>query len=402
MNRIFLDYASTTPTDPEVVEAMLPYYSERFGNPSSIYSLGQEAKSAIENAREKIASLLGAKREEIIFTSGGTESNNFALKGIVYANENKGNHIITSAIEHHAIIAPCKFLEKRGFDVTYLPVDKYGLINPDDVRKAITNKTILISIAHSNNEVGTIEPIEKIGNIAQEYDIYFHTDAVQSFGHIPVDVNDLNVNLLSISAHKLYGPKGVGALYVRKGTKLTSFLHGGDQERRRRASTENVPAIVGFGKAVEIARDRMNEEAKQLEALRDKLIKGIFEKIDHVRLNGHPAQRLPNNVNVAFEFVEGESMLLNLDMEGIAASTGSACSSASLEPSHVLLALGLPHEIAHGSLRFTFGRYTKDEDIDYVLEVLPKIVEKLRSMSPLYKKENKVTNFSSKSVKENC
>jgi len=401
MNRIFLDYASTTPTDPEVVEAMLPYYSERFGNPSSIYSLGQEAKSAIENAREKIASLLGAKREEIIFTSGGTESNNFALKGIVYANENKGNHIITSAIEHHAIIAPCKFLEKRGFDVNYLPVDKYGLINPDDVRKAITNKTILISIAHSNNEVGTIEPIEKIGKIAQEYDIYFHTDAVQSFGHIPVDVNDLNVNLLSISSHKLYGPKGVGALYIRKGTKLTSFLHGGDQERRRRASTENVPAIVGFGKAVEIARDRMNEEAMQLEALRDKLIKGIFEKIDHVRLNGHPAQRLPNNVNVAFEFVEGESMLLNLDMEGIAASTGSACSSASLEPSHVLLALGLPHEIAHGSLRFTFGRYTKNEDIDYVLEVLPKIVEKLRSMSPLYKKENKVTNFSSKSAKEN-
>ena len=401
MNRIFLDYASTTPTDPEVVEAMLPYYSERFGNPSSIYSLGQEAKSAIENAREKIASILGAKREEIVFTSGGTESNNFALKGIVYANENKGNHIITSAIEHHAIIAPCKFLEKRGFDVTYLPVDKYGLINPDDVRKAITNKTILISIAHSNNEVGTIEPIEEIGKIAQEYDIYFHTDAVQSFGHIPVDVNDLNVNLLSISAHKLYGPKGVGALYVRKGTKLTSFLHGGDQERRRRASTENVPAIVGFGKAVEIARDRMNEEAKQLEALRDKLIKGIFEKIDHVRLNGHPAQRLPNNVNVAFEFVEGESMLLNLDMEGIAASTGSACSSASLEPSHVLLALGLPHEIAHGSLRFTFGRYTKNEDIDYVLEVLPKIVEKLRSMSPLYKKENKVTKFSSKSAKEN-
>jgi len=401
VKRIYLDYAATTPTDPEVVEAMLPYYSERFGNPSSIYSLGQEAKSAIENAREKIASLLGAKREEIIFTSGGTESNNFALKGIVYANENKGNHIITSVIEHHAIIAPCKFLEKRGFDVTYLPVDKYGLINPDDVRKAITNKTILISIAHSNNEVGTIEPIEKIGKIAQEYDIYFHTDAVQSFGHIPVDVNDLNVNLLSISAHKLYGPKGVGAIYIRKGTKLTSFLHGGDQERRRRASTENVPAIVGFGKAVEIARDRMNKEAKQLEALRDKLIKGIFEKIDHVRLNGHPAQRLPNNVNVAFEFVEGESMLLNLDMEGIAASTGSACSSASLEPSHVLLALGLPHEIAHGSLRFTFGRYTRNEDIDYVLEVLPKIVEKLRSMSPLYKKENKVTNFSSKSAKEN-
>ena len=402
MNRIFLDYASTTPTDPEVVEAMLPYYSERFGNPSSIYSLGQEAKSAIENAREKIASLLGAKREEIIFTSGGTESNNFALKGIVYANENKGNHIITSAIEHHAIIAPCKFLEKRGFDVTYLPVDKYGLINPDDIRKAITNKTILISIAHSNNEVGTIEPIEEIGRIAREHNAYFHTDAVQSFGHIRVNVDDLNVNLLSVSAHKLYGPKGIGALYIRKGTKVIPFMHGGDQERKRRASTENVPAIVGFGKAVEIARDRMKKEAKQLEALRDKLIKGIFEKIDHVRLNGHPAQRLPNNVNVAFEFVEGESMLLNLDMEGIAASTGSACSSASLEPSHVLLALGLPHEIAHGSLRFTFGRYTKDEDIDYVLEVLPKIVEKLRSMSPLYKKENKVTNFSSKSVKENC
>ncbi|MCK4296973.1 MAG: cysteine desulfurase NifS [Candidatus Marinimicrobia bacterium] len=401
MNRIFLDYASTTPTDPEVVKVMLPYFTERFGNPSSIYSLGQEARAAIEGTRGKIAVALGAKSKEIIFTSGGTEGNNFAIKGVAYANEHKGNHIITSSVEHHAVIEPCKFLEKRGFIVTYLPVDKDGLVNPDDVRKAITNKTILISIMHANNEVGTIEPIEEIGRIAREHNVYFHTDSVQSFGHIPVDVNDLNVDLLSVSAHKLYGPKGIGALYIRKGTKVIPFMHGGDQERKRRASTENVPGIIGFGKAVEIASTYMNEEAKMLTTLRDKLVKGIFAKIDHIRLNGHPTQRLPNNVNFAFEFVEGESILLSLDMEGIAASTGSACSSSSLEPSHVLLALGLPHEIAHGSLRFTFGRYTKNEDIDYVLEVLPKIVEKLRSMSPLYKKKNKVTNFSSKSAKEN-
>jgi len=386
MKRIYLDYAATTPTAPEVVEAMLPYFTDRFGNPSSIHSFGQEGKAAIEEAREKIANLIGAKQEEIIFTSGGTESNNSALKGVAYANQHKGNHIITTPLEHHAIIEPCNFLEKSGFKVTYLPVDKDGLLNPEEVKKAITTKTILISAMHANNEIGTIEPIAEIGRIARERDIYFHTDAVQTFGHLPINVDELNVNLLSISAHKLCGPKGMGALYVKKGTRMVSFMHGGEQERRRRASTENVPAIVGFGKAVEIAEEKMEEEAKELTILRDKLIKGIFEKIDHVCLNGHPTKRLPNNINVSIEFVEGESMLLNLDMEGIAASTGSACSSSSLEPSHVLLALGLSPELAHGSLRFTLGRYTKEEEIDYVLEILPKIVDKLRSMSPLYKK----------------
>ena len=386
MKRIYLDYAATTPTAPEVVEAMLPYFTDRFGNPSSIHSFGQEGKAAIEEAREKIANLIGAKQEEIIFTSGGTESNNSALKGVAYANQHKGNHIITTPLEHHAIIEPCNFLEKSGFKVTYLPVDKDGLLNPEEVKKAITTKTILISAMHANNEIGTIEPIAEIGRIARERDIYFHTDAVQTFGHLSINVDELNVNLLSISAHKLCGPKGVGALYVRKGTRMVSFMHGGEQERRRRASTENVPAIVGFGKAVEIAEEKMEEEAKELTILRDKLIKGIFEKIDHVCLNGHPTKRLPNNINVSIEFVEGESMLLNLDMEGIAASTGSACSSSSLEPSHVLLSLGLSPELAHGSLRFTLGRYTKEEEIDYVLEILPKIVDKLRSMSPLYKK----------------
>jgi cysteine desulfurase len=389
VKRIYLDYAATTPTDPEVVKAMLPYFSDRFGNPSGIYSFGREGKAAIEEAREKIAVLLGANREEIVFTSGGTESDNFALKGVAYANQDKGNHIITSSIEHHAVIEPSKFLEKRGFRVSYLPVDKEGLVNPGDVKKAITDKTILISVMQANNEIGTIEPIREIGKIAREKEICFHTDSVQSFGCLPLNVDDLNVDLLSISGHKLYGPKGVGALYVRKGTRITSFMHGGDQERRRRASTENVPAIVGFGKAVEIAGKKMDEEAKKLVLLRGKLMKGIFEKIKHVRLNGHPLKRLPNNVNVSIEFVEGESLLLNLDLEGIAASTGSACSSSSMEASHVLLALGLSPEVAHSSLRLTLGRYTREEDIDYVLEVLPGIVKKLRSMSPLHKKTKK-------------
>lgn len=391
--RIYLDYAATTPTDPEVVKAMSPYFTDKFGNPSSIHSFGQEGKAAIEEAREEIASLLNAKQEEIIFTSGGTESNNLALKGVAYANSSKGNHIITSSIEHHAVIEPCKFLEKNGFRVSYLAVDKEGLVNPEDVRKVITDETILISVMHANNEIGTIEPTAEIGKIAREQDIYFHTDAVQAFGHLPTNVDEFNVDLLSVSAHKLCGPKGVGALYVRKGTRMISFMHGGEQERRRRASTENVPGIVGFGKAVEIAKNSMNEEAKKLSILRDKLINGIFEKIEHVRLNGHPTKRLRNNVDVSIEFIEGESMLLNLDMEGIAASTGSACSSSSLEASHVLLALGLAPELAHGSLRFTLGRYTEEEEIDYVLEILPTIVEKLRSMSPLYKtsyKDNSV------------
>ena len=386
MKKIYLDYAATTPTDPEVLKIMLPYFTDRFGNPSSIHSFGQEAKAAIEKAREEIASFLGAKQDEIIFTSGGSESDNFAIKGVAYANKHKGNHIITSSIEHHAVIKSCEFLEKMGFEVTYIPVNKDGLVDPEDVKKAITDKTILISIMHASNEIGTIQPIKEIGKIAKEKKIYFHSDAVQTFGHIHINVDELNVDLLSVSAHKLCGPKGIGILYVRKGTKIVSFIHGGGQERKRRASTENVPAIVGFGKAVEIAKKTMDEEVKKLVILRDKLIKGILEKIDNVYLNGHPVRRLPNNVNVSVESIEGESMLLNLDMEGIAASTGSACTSASLEASHVLLALGLSHELAHGSLRFTLGRYTEKEDINKVLEILPKIVKKLRSMSPLWKK----------------
>ncbi|MCK4402100.1 cysteine desulfurase NifS, partial [bacterium] len=355
------------------------------GNPSSIHSFGQEGKAAIEKAREKIASFLGAKQEEIIFTSGGTESDNFAIKGAAYANRNKGNHIITSSIEHPAVIESCRFLEKIGFMVSYLPVNKDGLLDPKTVKKAITDKTILISIMHASNEIGTIQPIMEIGKIAKEKGTFFHTDAVQTFGHLPINVDELNVDLLSISSHKIYGPKGIGALYIRKGARVTSFMHGGEQERKRRASTENVPAIVGFGKAVEIAERTMDDEVKALSVLRDKLIKGIFEKIEHVRLNGHYTRRLPNNVNISIESVEGESLLLNLDMEGIAASTGSACSSSSLKASHVLLALGLSHELAHASLRFTLGRHTKEKDIDFVLDVLPKIVEKLRSMSPLWK-----------------
>ena len=385
MRRIYLDHAATTPTRPEVMKAMLPYFTDAFGNPSSIHSLGQEAKGAVEEARTKVAELIGARSEEIVFTSGGTEADNYALKGVAYANEDKGNHIITTSIEHHAVLEVCKFLGRRGFRITYLPVDKYGLVNLDDVRKAITDKTILISVMHANNEVGTIEPVEEIGRIAREAGIYFHTDAVQTVGHIPVNVDKLKVDLLSISAHKLYGPKGAGVLYVRKGTKLVSLMHGGAHEKRRRAGTENVPAIVGLGKAVELAGQEVGKEAERLAYLRDKLIEGLGEKIDHIRLNGHPTRRLPNNVNVSIDFVEGESMLLNLDLAGICASTGSACSSASLESSHVLLALGLPPEQAHGSLRFTLGLENTEADVERVLEVLPGIVARLRAMSPLLK-----------------
>ena len=385
MKRIYLDYTATTPTHPDVVKAMLPYFTDVFGNPSSIHSYGQEGKGAIEEARVKVAELIGAQDEEIVFTSGGTEADNFALKGVAYANEKRGNHIIASPIEHHAVMETCKLLEQRGFRVTFLPVDGYGLVDPDDVRRAITSETILISVMHANNEIGTIEPIAEIGKLAREAEICFHTDAVQTVGHIPVDVDEFGVDLLSLSAHKLYGPKGVGALYIRKGTKITPFMHGGEQERRRRASTENIPGIVGLGKAVELVRQEMSEEAERLTLLRDRLIKGLMEQIDHVHLNGHPRARLPNNVNVSIDFVEGESMVLNLDMEGICASTGSACSSASLEPSHVLLAMGVLPEQAHGSLRLTLGRWTIKEDIQRVLEVLPRIVAKLRAMSPLLK-----------------
>ena len=382
MKHIYLDNAATTATDPEVVDAMLPYFSEYYGNPSSIYSFSRKVKAAVEDARNIIASFIGANSKEIVFTSGGSESDNFALKGIAFANKQKGNSIITSSIEHHAVINPCKFLEKLGYEVIYLPVDSNGLINPDNVKNAITEKTILISVMHANNEVGTIQPIAEIGKIARENKIYFHTDAVQTFGHIPVNVDDLNVDLLSMSAHKLYGPKGIGALYIRKGTKITSLIHGGDQERKRRASTENVPAIVGFGKAVEIANTNMNNVAKRQTILRDKFINTIFDKIKDIQLNGHPTKRLPNNINISFKGIEGESIMLNLDMEGISASTGSACSSSSLKPSHVLLALGLSHELAHGSLRLSLGKHTKAEDIDYVIQVLPKVVEDLRKISP--------------------
>ncbi len=385
MKQIYLDYAATTPTHPEVVKAMLPYFTDAFGNPSSIYSRGQEAKGAVEEARVKVAGLISARNEEIVFTSSGTEADNFALKGVAFANEPKGNHIITSSIEHHAVIETCKFLERRGFKVTYLPVDEYGLVAPDDVKKAITDKTILISVIHASNEMGTIEPITEIGKIAKEAGIYFHTDAVQTVGHIPVDVNELGVNSLSMSAHKVYGPKGVGALYIRKGTRLVPFIHGGEQERRRRASTENVPGIVGFGRAAELAQQEMVQEAQRLTRLRDQLVKRLLEQIDHIRLNGHSVMRLPNNVNISVDFVEGESMLLNLDLVGICASTGSACSSSSLEPSHVLLAMGIPPEQAHGSLRLTLGKWTTQDDIEQVLDVLPSIVAKLRAMSPLLK-----------------
>ena len=385
MQRIYLDYAATTPTDPAVVQAMLPYFHDAFGNPSAIYSYGQEAKNALEEARGKVARLIGARDEEIIFTSGGTEADNFALKGAAYANQKKGNHIITSAIEHHAVLESCKFLGKMGYKITYLPVDKYGLVDPDSVKKAITDKTILISVMHANNEIGTIQPISEIGKIAKEAGILFHSDAVQTAGHIPVNVNELGVDLLSMSGHKLYGPKGVGVLYTRKGSKLTPFMHGGGQERGRRASTENVPGIVGLGQAAELAGQDLEGETQRLIGLRDKLISGIVQKVDRTHLNGHPVKRLPNNVNISVEFVEGESMCLNMDIVGICASTGSACSSGSLEASHVLLAIGLEHVQAHGSLRFTLGKWTTEEEVEKVLEILPRIIGKLRAMSPLTK-----------------
>ncbi|HNX81336.1 MAG TPA: cysteine desulfurase NifS [Candidatus Omnitrophota bacterium] len=387
MKKIYLDYAATTPTDPEVLEAMKPYFFEKPGNASSIHTFGQEAKKGIEDAREKLASLLSAKPEEIVFTSGGTESNNTALKGIACALREKGNHIITTAIEHHAISEPCKFLEKYGFTVTTVGVDRDGLVDPADIKKAITDKTILVSVMHANNEIGVIQPIAEIGTIARARGIVFHTDAVQTVGHIPVHVDDLQVDLLSLSAHKFYGPKGVGALYVRKGTRLEWLLHGGDQERNRRGSTYNTPGIVGLGKAVELCAAKMDDEARQQILLRDAIIEGIMAKIPEVRLNGHRSKRLPNNANLSVTYIEGESMLLNLDMKGIAVSTGSACTSSSLEPSHVLLAIGLAHEIAHGSLRFSLGRWSSQADVDYLLEILPPIVANLRAMSPLYEQK---------------
>lgn len=389
MRRVYLDHNATTPTHPEVVKAILPYYKEVFGNASSVHQFGQQARKAIDEAREKIANFIGASPKEIVFTSGGTEANNLALKGVVYANERKGKHIITSSMEHHAVLNPCKYLEKKGFKVTYLPVDKYGLVDPEEVRRAITKETILISIIHANNEVGTIEPITEIGKIAKEIGIYFHTDAVQTVGKIPVNVNELNIDLLSLSGHKIYGPKGIGVLYIRKGTRIQPLIQGGHHELNRRAGTENVPAIVGLGKTIEIAKATMEKESMRLTNLRNRLCSGIGEKIDYVRFNGHPGKRLPNTLNMSFEFVEGESMILNLDLEGIAVSTGSACTSGSLEPSHVLKAMRVDPAVAQGSIRFSLGKDNTEEDIDYVLEVLPEIVERLRVMSPLYKQAKK-------------
>jgi len=383
MSLVYLDNAATTPVDPRVKAAMVPYLEEQFGNPSSVHSAGQAVRAAVEEARGQVASLIGARPDEVFFTSGGTEADNWAIKGIAWARIDKGNHIITSAIEHHAIIESCHYLSKHGYDITLLPVDKYGLVDPEDVIRAITPKTILVSVMHANNEIGTIEPVAEISRIVRERGIPFHVDAVQTAGHLPVDVNDLNVDLLSISGHKLYGPKGTGALYIRKGTRIESLLSGGSQERNKRTGTENVPGIIGFGKAAEIARMEMASETEWLYRLRDRMSSELLDRIPDSQLNGHPALRLPNNVNISFSYVEGESLVLNLDFEGICASTGSACSSSSLEPSHVLLACGKIAEEAHGSLRFTLGKFTEEPDIDAVIEALPRIVKKLRAMSPM-------------------
>ncbi len=381
---IYLDNAATTKTSPEVVEAMLPYFTEQYGNASAIYSIGSANKEVISKARKDIADVLGAKENEIYFTAGGSESDNWALKATCEAYGAKGKHIITSKIEHHAILHTCEYLEKQGYEVTYVDVDENGVIKMDDLKAAIRPDTILISVMFANNEIGTIEPVKEIGALAHEHGILFHTDAVQAFGQVPINVDEMNIDMLSSSAHKLHGPKGIGFLYIRKGVKIRSFVHGGAQERKRRAGTENVPGIVGFAKAAQIAQETMAERtAKEIE-LRDYLIERVMAEIPYTKLNGHRTDRLPNNANFSFQFIEGESMLIMLDGKGICASSGSACTSGSLDPSHVLLAIGLPHEIAHGSLRLTLSEETTKEDIDFTVDNLKAIVERLRSMSPLY------------------
>ena len=381
---IYLDNAATTKTAPEVVEAMLPYFSELYGNPSSVYQFSQKSKEAIAASRETIAGALGAKPEEIYFTAGGTEADNWAIKAAAEAYRAKGNHIITSKIEHHAVLHTCQWLEKQGYEVTYLDVDESGIVKLDQLKKAVRPETILISIMFANNEIGTIQPVKEIGQIAREHGILFHTDAVQAFGQIPIQVDELGIDMLSSSGHKLNGPKGIGFLYIRKGVKIRSFIHGGAQERKRRAGTENVPGIVGYGAAVERAVRTMEERTAMERKLRDHLIDRVLHEVPYTRLNGHRTRRLPNNANFSFQFVEGESLRIMLDMEGICGSSGSACTSGSLDPSHVLLAIGLPHEIAHGSLRLTLSEETTEEELDYVVEAIKKIVEKLRRMSPLY------------------
>lgn len=381
---IYLDNAATTKTAPEVVEAMLPYFSEYYGNPSSIYSFASRNKDIVTRQREIIAEALGAKSNEIYFTAGGSEADNWALKAAAEAYQNKGKHIITTKIEHHAILHTGEYLERRGFEVTYLNADENGVVDLEELKNAIRPDTILISVMFANNEIGTIEPIKKIGAIAKENGILFHTDAVQAFGQVPIQVDEYNIDMLSASGHKLNGPKGIGFLYIRKGVKIRSFVHGGAQERKRRAGTENVPGIVGLGAAVKRAVSTMEERTAKEKEVRDYLIRRVMEEIPYTKLNGHPQDRLPNNANFSFRFIEGESLLIRLDMAGICASSGSACTSGSLDPSHVLLAIGLPHEIAHGSLRLTLNEEITKEDIDYVVEQLKTIVSDLRNMSPLY------------------
>lgn len=385
-NYIYMDNSATTPVKQEVLDEMLPYFVTNYGNPSSVYSLGNASKAAVEISREKIGKIINAKSSEIFFTAGGSEADNWALKGIAYANKDKGNHIITSKIEHQGVLHTCEYLEEQGFKITYLDVDEYGMIDLDQLKQSITDETILISIIYANNEIGTLQPIKEIGEIAKEKDIYFHTDGVQAVGNIRIDVDELNIDMLSMAAHKFYGPKGIGALYIRRGVKIDPLISGGGQERNRRAGTENVPGIVGMAKAIEMAYENLDRDNEKLIHLRDRLIRKVFEEIDHVKLNGHPTKRLPGNANISFEFIEGESLLLSLDMEKIAGSSGSACTSGTLDPSHVLLAIGLSHEIAHGSLRLSLGDFNTEDEVDYVVEKLVKIVERLRVMSPLYEK----------------
>jgi cysteine desulfurase len=387
MNKmIYMDHSATTPVKKEVLEEMLPYFSEFYGNPSSVYALSNHSRLAIDKARERVAKAIGAKKTEVFFTGGGSEADNWALKGVAYKNKDKGNHIITTKIEHHAILHTCEYLEQQGFQVTYLDVDEYGMISLEELEKAITEKTILISIMFANNEIGTIQPVKEIGELAKKHGVLFHTDAVQAVGSLPIDVKEMNIDLLSMSAHKLYGPKGVGALYIRQGTKIDPLIAGGAQEKNKRAGTENTPGIVGLGKAIELAYEHLEENTTYLISLRERLIKGIKERIPYVRLNGHPEKRLPGNANFCFQFIEGEALLLSLDMVGIAGSSGSACTSGSLDPSHVLLAIGLPHEIAHGSLRLSLGTGNTEEEVDFAVEKLVGIVDRLRMMSPLYEK----------------
>jgi cysteine desulfurase len=384
---VYFDNSATTKISKEVLDEMMPYLTEKYGNPSSIYSLGREAKDAIDLSRERISKSLNCNFNEIYFTNSGTESDNWAIKGVAFANRDKGNHIITSSIEHHAVLDSCKYLEKHGFEITYLPVQKNGIVNINELKKAIRKDTILISIMYANNEIGSIQPIEEIGDIAKEKNIYFHTDAVQAVGNIDIDLEKLNIDLLTFSGHKINGPKGIGVLYIKQGTKIDNLLHGGGQERGKRASTENVAGIVGLGKAVELSTEDIQKKAEYLKTLRELCIEGIMNKIPDTILNGDPVKKLPGNVNVCFKYIEGESILLMLDQLGIAASSGSACTSGSLEPSHVLLSIGLPHEIAHGSLRLSFSKDNTKEEVEYLLEVLPGIIERLRKMSP-FKKED--------------